>query len=434
MTFKRTLLATAIAGATFASSAAYATNGYQLIGVGGYQMGMAGAVTSNPGSAMTATSNPAGIGVVQPGADFSMEAFMPERSVSLGGGAPAQDSETDLYGVPSIGWSAPVSEGSNVYFGGGMYATSGLGVDYLFPADDAGNTTFQGYSQLGVFQMSPALAVKVDNRLTIGGALNIGYMQLGFKQGITSNADGSALTAGDIPGQPLPPAYVDMSQSANAFGLGATLGVIYDVNDMVTVGASYRTEQKFQDLEYNLSHGQIEVQGNQMPAGRYTASMDLPQQFSVGGTIRPMEGLEISGDVKWINWAGTMDSFVVSGPNGFEMDLGPDWDDQVVYAIAADYQVTPKLAVRAGFNYGKSPVQSEQVANNLIFPAVVEQHYTAGFTYEINNHWNIGASYMYAPKETFTAPANSGQQGDMNNEQEISLEESAIVVNLGYKF
>ncbi len=36
-----------------------ATNGYQLIGIGAYQKSLGGAVTANPGSAMTAVTNPA---------------------------------------------------------------------------------------------------------------------------------------------------------------------------------------------------------------------------------------------------------------------------------------------------------------------------------------------------------------------------------------
>ena len=54
---------------------AFATNGYQLIGVGSYQKSLGGAVTANPGSAMTAITNPAGMIRIGKRADFSMEAM-----------------------------------------------------------------------------------------------------------------------------------------------------------------------------------------------------------------------------------------------------------------------------------------------------------------------------------------------------------------------
>ena len=56
----KTPLRAALAASLILPSAAFTTNGYQLIGVGAYQMSLGGAVTANPGSAMTAVANPAG--------------------------------------------------------------------------------------------------------------------------------------------------------------------------------------------------------------------------------------------------------------------------------------------------------------------------------------------------------------------------------------
>ena len=69
--------------ALFVPAIVQATNGYQLIGVGSYQKSLGGAVTANPGSAMTAITNPAGMIRIGKRADFSMEAFMPERSTDF---------------------------------------------------------------------------------------------------------------------------------------------------------------------------------------------------------------------------------------------------------------------------------------------------------------------------------------------------------------
>ena len=118
--------------------AAYAVNGFQMIGFGEYQIGTGGAVTASPASAMTALTNPAGLTRVGERADFSMEAFMPSvhidttRSAFSGGGASPGEkvqSSGDFYGIPSIGWVARTSV-DNLYFGGGVYATAGLGADF----------------------------------------------------------------------------------------------------------------------------------------------------------------------------------------------------------------------------------------------------------------------------------------------------------------
>ncbi len=433
---KRSLLAASVAAAIGAMGSAHATNGYELIGIGAYQMGMAGAVVSAPGSAMTAITNPAGLAEITPQADFSMEAFMPKRKVDFtkGGGGKA-DSNTNMYGVPALGWAAPTSDGSNIYFGGGMYGTSGMGVDYpqtkYSPTPQAATTNslyFRGYSNLSLWQMAPALAWKVDDKLSLGAALNIGYMSASFQQQMvdyTNTANSNTSAPNGVANG------VNMTRSASAFGLGLTLGALYKINPMWTVGASYTSEQTFK-LKYNLAYGDINNVGTAYPAGQYTLTMKTPQMAAVGVTMHATPALSISGQVKYIGWKDVMNNLSITGPkdyNGFT----PKWKDQTVYAIAANYKVTPALQVRAGFNYGKSPIDGSTAVYNMVLPAVVESHYTAGFDYQLNNHWNLGGALMYAPKVTFTAPANSGQT-DPNNSQKIDLSETAVSFNIGYKF
>ncbi|HUX19437.1 MAG TPA: hypothetical protein VMV63_09670, partial [Acidithiobacillus sp.] len=64
-------------GATLAmglSAGAFATDGYQLIGIGQYAVGMAGAVVAAPDDPLSAAmSNPAGLALMTPQAAFSAE-------------------------------------------------------------------------------------------------------------------------------------------------------------------------------------------------------------------------------------------------------------------------------------------------------------------------------------------------------------------------
>ena len=410
---KRSLLAASVAAAIGAMGSAHATNGYELIGIGAYQMGMAGAVVSAPGSAMTAITNPAGLAEITPQADFSMEAFMPERNINFKAtGGDKSKSNVDMYGVPALGWAAPTSNGSNIYFGGGMYGTSGMGVDYpqttQFQA--GGNKAFSGYSNLALWQMAPALAWKVNSKLSLGAALDIGYMSASFQQQFTGMGG------------------VNMTRSASAFGLGATLGMLYKINPMWTVGASYTSEQSFK-LKYNLASGDITDQTGPYPAGPYTLTMKTPQMAAVGVTMHATPALSVSAQVKYIGWKDVMDKLSITGPKDYP-GFTPKWKDQTVYAIAANYKVTPALQVRAGYNYGKSPIDSGSAAYNMVLPAVVEQHYTAGFDYRLNNHWKLGGAFMYAPKKTYTAPMTGGY----NFGQKIDLSETAVSFNIGYKF
>ncbi|KPV41138.1 aromatic hydrocarbon degradation protein [Thiohalorhabdus denitrificans] len=424
-------------GAIGLSTTAHATNGYQLIGVGSYQKSVGGAVTAAPKSAMTAITNPAGMAAIGNRADFSMEAFMPERSTDFSAtGGDKVDSDAELYGVPSIGWTAPVADGSDWYFGGGMYGTSGLGVDYpqslMMPgaASPTGSDMYwSGYSNIQFWQMSPTLAYRVDDRLKVGAALNIDYQSVAFKQHVASDPNGDGNAEQTVQN-------FDLSRGASAFGFGLSLGALYDVTDQVTVGLSYKSEQAFSDLEYNLDYGDIGelVPGSGFqgqPAGTYKLGLDYPQQAALGIKFSPLTTLDISADIKWINWSATMDDLKVEAPSGGQdVDMDPGWDDQVVYALGVSWDATPDLSLRAGFNYAESPIDNEDASANLILPGVVESHYTVGANYKFNGHWELGGHFMYAPEVTHTAPSNDPQAPGA----EIALEETSAGINIGYRF
>jgi long-chain fatty acid transport protein len=414
----------ALLAALLLPCAANATNGYQLIGVGTYQKSLAGAVTAKPGSAMTAITNPAGMIRIDKRADFSMEAFMPDRNIDFSAlGGESTKSDSDLYGVPAIGWTAPVAERDDLYFGGGMYGTSGLGVDYaetlMMPAGSSftGNDLiWQGYSNIAFWQMAPTLAWNPKDSLSLGFALNIDYQQVSFEQRIRDSVTGARFN-------------FDLGRSANAFGFGLSFGLLYDIGETVTIGASYKSKQDFSELEYNLGEGDIDLSligGPVYPGGRYVLDLDFPQQAAIGIAFHPGSHWTVSADLKWIEWSDTMNRLSVRGPDGFDFAMDPGWEDQTVYALGAEFRVNDKLTLRAGFNYAESPIDETTASSNLILPAIVEDHYTFGLEYRFS-HWDFAFHYMYAPEQKITA--NSGFPGT-----QISLGETSLGVNLGYRW
>ncbi|MBD3618263.1 MAG: TonB-dependent receptor [Chromatiales bacterium] len=427
--FKRSLIAASVMGAIAAAGTAHATNGYQLIGVGAYQKSLAGAVTAAPGSAMTAITNPAGLARIEDRADFSMEAFMPKRSTDFAGGDKV-DSDVELYGVPALGWKGPVGESGKMWFGGGMYGTSGLGVDYE-QTSMGGGMLWDGYSAIQFWQMAPALAWNVNDKLDLGVSLNIDYQSVSFKQRVV---DGGGNVAQNF----------DLSKGASAFGFGVTLGALYDVSENLTLGVSYKSKQSFSDLEYNLAAGDIAGPFDpnnpmtvvNLPAGKYTLDLDYPQQLSAGLAYDVSDKVTVSADVKWIDWSDTMSKLAVEGPGGVEVPMDPEWEDQIVYAIGVQWAVNEKVNLRAGFNYAEAPIQDDYVQRNFILPAVVEQHYTFGGDIKLDKHWDLGFHVMYVPEETMKVTSTNDPMfpGGTPVGTEISMDQSSVGVNLGYRF
>jgi long-chain fatty acid transport protein len=211
-----------------------ATNGYQLIGVGQLQKSMAGAVTAAPMDTMTAISNPAGMARVGERADFSLEAFMPVRSVDFTGmGGTKTEGGSELYPVPSVGWVAKAFNRDKVYFGGGMFATSGLGVDYgevlMMPGavlDSAtctvapcSDVTFDGYSAIQFWKMAPTVAWNVNDHTSFGVALNVDYQAVTIRERLRNvpfGPDTGPYFQDDV--------NLDLGRPTNQLGIGATSG------------------------------------------------------------------------------------------------------------------------------------------------------------------------------------------------------------------
>lgn len=440
---------------------AWATNGYQLIGIGAEELSMGGAVTAAPMDAMTAVTNPAGMARIGKRADFSMEAFMPARSVDfdknsgdrVSGGSP-------MYGIPSIGWTAPAFGSENVYFGGGMFVTSGLGVDYgqtlMMPGAGldaffgSGHTdvTFDGYSAIQFWKIAPTIAWNVTPAFSIGVSPNIDYQSITISETINGvpffdPSDHSKIQQGTV--------KLDLGRPTNQMGFGGTIGALYDVNKYITLGGVYTSRQYFSPSEYRLGDGDIVAyNGATGKAGTYKMDLDFPQQLAFGVAVKPLEALLISVDAKWINWSATHDKVTLSGPDGSfqKMDgsftdhttLNFGWSDQWVYSIGAQYAVNDKLTLRAGYNYGKSPIGEEDVFNNMVFPAIVEHHATAGASYKLDKNWGLSMTYMKAFKNTIEG------KGDVSSDMQaatafgpdsktkISLEEDSVSVQLSYLF
>ena len=351
------------------AGAAFATNGYQLIGVGQVQMSMGGAVTAAPLDSMTAITNPAGMARIGSRADFSMEAFMPTRSVDFGAyGGGSTEGGSDMYGIPAIGWTAPAFGRDDMYFGGGMYGTSGLGVDYdqinMLPGANldgmlgmagmdcngaaCNDVTFSGYSSIQFWKMAPTVAWNVNEKLTVGGALNLDY------QSVTIVQRFNQVPFWDNPAAPTTVIQrdinFDLGRPTSQMGYGFTIGGLYDVSEMITVGASYSSKQTFGDAEFRVGDNDVlNYNGAVGDAGTYKMGLEYPQQLALGIAVKPTDKLLVDFDLKWINWSATHDNVSFSGPaNSFDTNgdgigdasstsLAFGWDDQYVYAIGAQY-------------------------------------------------------------------------------------------------
>lgn len=381
------LVAAAVSAAIYSfAPGAHATNGDQMIGVTAIQWGMAGAVVAAPQDAGTIMSNPAGLaelGMKDVRFDMGFGLLNPPRKAN------GFESDSDYYLIPSGAVAFNVND--RLYLGMGMAGLSGMGVDFPDTAAAPGNQAVVTTKQF--YKIAPGFGYKLSDQLSVGAALNIDYQSLALSN----------------PQYSLPQNQV--------YGFGATAGVIYKLSDRMQLGASWTSKQSMGEFRWNTTAGEIAM------------TMDAPQQFALGMAFKPMPGLLVEADVKYIQFSDVLGSIAVSRPAGYAgpipASLNFGWDDQIVYAIGVQKEINPKTTVRVGFNYGKSPIDREDVNANIGSLAVTEKHLSVGMTRKLSDKVSASLSYMHAFHNDVTSNTTPTK---------IELEQNIANVQISYMF
>lgn len=367
--------------------AAHATNGDQLLGVTAIQWGMGGAVVAAPQDAATIFVNPAGLselGMEEVRFDLSPGFMNPPRAVN------GNQSDSDLFFLPS--GSVAFKSSDKLYYGIGLAAQAGFGVDFADTVAMPGNQSF--VTTKGLFKIAPSVAYKVNDKLSFGASLNIAYQSLAL-----SNM------------------MLDFPQNQQ-FGYGFTLGTIYHINDKLQFGASWVSKTDIADHQFNTTEG------------KFSMDLDVAQQLSMGLAYKPNPGLLVEADVKWINHSDTMDYAAISRPAGYvgtvPAGLKFGWDDQVVFSLGVQKTLSPKTDIRFGLNYGKSPIGPEDVDNNIGSLAIPELHLSAGVTRKLTQKVSGSLSYTRAFENEITSNTGSGNT--------ISIEQNTVYAQISYQF
>ncbi len=377
-----------------------ATNGMRLIGIGPIQRSMGGANVGLPKDSTAALTNPAGLIKLDRRLDLAFTAFDPkveyEATSSFGQvttNGKTIKSKTQPFPVPGLGLVLPINE--NWTFGFGGYGVAGMGVDYA--SNLYNNRTYTEYSFL---KLAPGFSYKVNERLSLGFAPNINYAEMDFEAG----------SPAEVP-----------HRDGRAWGIGATVGLLYDVSERVSLGLVYESKQAFQDFEFDTT------------AGRDELSFDQPQSLTAGLGIKQTERLRFAVDVQWIDWEQIMGlhkpSYKVnnSGASPYNMR----WGDQFVYKFGVEYDLNEKWQLRAGYNYGKEPTEATQPFEVIAFPGIAEQHFTAGFGYQLKEDLQLNVGVMYAPTVDKIASNATGQFIDTSTS---SMSQYSIDLGLSWKF
>lgn len=409
-------------------------NGHFIHGVGAANSSMGGAGVALPHDALGALSlNPALLAELD-GHRFqmSLELFAGSPEVESSVQTPVgeisglTEDDTDVLPIPAFGWTRH-REGSRVAFGMGSLAMAGFFTDY---PQEAGNPILapqpQGFgrvsSEYQYLRIPLALGWQATDRLSLGAALTLGYARL--------SATPAAFAAPDCTGPTT--CFFPAANQEGAFGWGVQAGLYYELTPTLSFGASYTTEQSFEDFEFNSA-----VANPDLPtfgAGRsFAFSVDVPAQAVVGIGWRPTPRVSVALDAKWIGYDG-VDGL---GTFGFEPDgsiRGFGWDDIVIGAFGIEYRPNPSWSFRAGYNQAESPIVPERTVASLPAPATFEDHVTLGLGARVTSHLILDLAYYRGFENDVSGPLLSPAGPVPGTEVTQRNEMDSLVTTLSFSF
>ena len=248
-----------------------------------------------------------------------------------------------------------------------------------------------------------------------------------------------------------------------AWGFSGKGGLAWKPNENMTFGISYTSPTSLtykdgkanMDMTYQLNNafglammgymaqnpGTSQQQAQQAVMGLFTslgidmskgviADYDLetklkfPQSIGFGGMFTVTEAFRVGFDFEWINWKNAFDKMSITLKNGnnaninrmmgntgsFSVDFPMNWEDSYNARIGFEVDATSALTLRVGGAFGTNPVANETIFP--VFPAIVENHLTAGLSYKFSPSFVVHGAFERAfnNRQTSLSPSLVAQE------------------------
>jgi len=417
----KSLLAIAISGVLL-SPAVNATNGYFSHGFSTKEKGLAGAGTAYSQDSMAAANNPAGMAFVGERMDLGLQLFSPSprsytvtgtpqppsASLPFGSAINAQpgveyESDNDFFLIPHFGYNWQLNSDSTV--GVSVYGNGGMNTEYPASSTPFGAGTFgAGTAGISLAQLfvNVSFAKKINAKNAFGGSVIL-VGQRFIAQGLEAFAPLS-----------LDPNNLSGNRKSDSYGAGLKFGYQGEVAKGIRLGVSYQS--KISMSEFDEYKGLFAEGGN----------FDIPSTYSIGASFDVGSSGVIVADIQQINYsevasianpvsnllpptgtcipagfnpadptAGATGAGCLGGASGG----GFGWEDMTIIKIGYQFDVDDNT-FRIGYSHADQPIPESETFFNILAPAVVEDHFTAGWTKKIGDNQEFNLAAMYAPSNS----------------------------------
>jgi long-chain fatty acid transport protein len=405
--------------------------------------------------------------------------------------------------IPFVYYVRPINE--KLSFGLGIFAPFGTSTNY----DD--NFVGGGYADetsLTSIEIQPSIAYKINDKLSIGGGIDIVYMEgllskftdlvpyneqaaagydavfAGNKAAGQTDANAQLAAEAAIGGISKDSPLLDSDNAGfenhfevegDDWGYGFNLGAFYKLSDDTTLGFTYRSEIEFTlegdsvfdgagpvmvysaandavvpvgALAGDMSQTTLAPQASEVP-------LTTPQSVTLAATHQLTDALLLQAGATWTGWSSFQSFDVIATEKTAGVDISEvsnldseqqfighideSWKDVWAVSVGGTYQLSDRIALRAGYAFDQSPVDDEHRTARV--PSSDRQWITTGAQYIVNNDLSIDVAAGYLFMNTMSLSEvnkkvdNSNKDADgvgVTGEYEIDV--FALSAQVNYKF
>jgi long-chain fatty acid transport protein len=266
-------------------------------------------------------------------------------------------------------------------FGLGIYTPYGSTVEY---EDDWAGSHLVNNIDLAAIYIQPTVSIKLGEYFSVGGGPIYVTGSVNFNRNLNR-------TLTDLDGN-RSEVTVDAS-GVNEWGW--TAGVLFSPTDDFNIGFNYRSEIVLKaedgDADFeNIPNSPL----TPFADTTFDAELPLPAELTVGLSYQFCDKWMFAFDFNRAFW-DVYDSLDLdfADPNIPDSNNRRNYKNASTYRFGLQYEATSMFTLRAGYYFDESPVQDGFFAPET--PRNDSNGYTAGLTFNVNDNFQIDASFLY---------------------------------------
>jgi long-chain fatty acid transport protein len=405
---------------------AYA-NGFRNPPEGAAALGLGGAKVALADDASAASQNPANLPELTNGEAIVSATFI-DIQTSFSSPLGSADTEDTLKYLPNAFLAWPTA---NRDIALGLSLTTPFGQSTVWDKNSLFRYSAPYFAEMKLLNLNPAVGVKLSDKWSLGGGIDIFWSQLDMKQMFPWSALTQNMMSPDG----------EMHLNGEGEGLGGNLALTFRPTPRQSVALTYRSPVKVDySGDFEVSNMPAEAQALGLtPSSDMDTSIEFPAVAALAYGIRITDTVRVEADLGWLQFS-RYDTLEIDADNNNPLlhqpgdpnpmapaSLPQQWKDIWTFAVGADWTVTPGVILRAGYIFLQSPVPDETMTPTL--PDGDQNVFSVGAGFHRRGH-SLDVTYAYSMTED--REIQSSPNPVFNGQYETASH--LVCLNYGYSF